>query len=494
MPFKAFKNSEDATIESIQRGSVSFLNKFTLLQVAFVALAAWVAGNSIALFTGAAFVIGVITFMASKSKQQLLSMNMLAVGLMGQVCLIVAALKGHPYQIDMHMYFFALLGMLAATLSISAILCATVTVAVHHLAIYVLLPLYVFPGESTLIRVVLHAVILLCETGVLLWVIALVTSAFKNATQKKEQAEEALAKAEASDKQRIIAEEQSKKERKELITRVANDFRSSVSKTIADVQKMVSESLAMFAQMAERASKAEAQSQSAASAVQETTQNTSSVAAATEELNSAISEIASQAQRAATNTLEATNDSKASIEVVGRLSNAAEAISEITVVITGIAGQINLLALNATIESARAGEAGKGFAVVAGEVKALASQTESATQQISESIAAMRAVCAEVSDSIQSVGSVVNEINGISTSIAASVEEQSAATKEISGLIQKVSNSAMGINSNVSELSSGVTQTSEDAKGLQKMLTSLQEKAGLLDGESEKFIKLLQDS
>lgn len=52
--------------------------------------------------------------------------------------------------------------------------------------------------------------------------------------------------------------------------------------------------------------------------------------------------------------------------------------------INAIAKQTNLLALNATIEAARAGDSGRGFAVVAGEVKALAGQTSSATDEIAE--------------------------------------------------------------------------------------------------------------
>ncbi|MEJ2434532.1 MAG: methyl-accepting chemotaxis protein, partial [Pseudolabrys sp.] len=54
--------------------------------------------------------------------------------------------------------------------------------------------------------------------------------------------------------------------------------------------------------------------------------------------------------------------------------------------IRNIAGQTNLLALNATIKAARAGEAGKGFAVVAAEVKSLAVQTATATEEIANHI------------------------------------------------------------------------------------------------------------
>ena len=60
--------------------------------------------------------------------------------------------------------------------------------------------------------------------------------------------------------------------------------------------------------------------------------------------------------------------------------------------IQAIAKQTNLLALNATIEAARAGEAGKGFAVVANEVKQLAAQTGTATDQISKTLNALNLV------------------------------------------------------------------------------------------------------
>ena len=88
---------------------------------------------------------------------------------MGGVSVFTYQLAGHPWQIDMHMYFFAALACLVAYCDYRPILAGTVAVALHHLVLNFLLPAAVYPGGADLGRVVLHAVILLIEAGVLSW-------------------------------------------------------------------------------------------------------------------------------------------------------------------------------------------------------------------------------------------------------------------------------------------------------------------------------------
>ena len=98
-----------------------------------------------------------------------------------------------------------------------------------------------------------------------------------------------------------------------------------------------------------------------------------------------------------------------SAKVIGELGKRSDEIGQIVETISGIAGQTNLLALNAAIEAARAGEHGRGFAVVAEEVRKLAEQSASATENISKLIATIQHDTSSAVESIEQGNQSVKE-------------------------------------------------------------------------------------
>jgi methyl-accepting chemotaxis protein len=160
-------------------------------------------------------------------------------------------------------------------------------------------------------------------------------------------------------------------------------------------------------------------------------EETGKVAAAAEELTATVASVSEQIRASATIAAQAVTDASRTDAIVQGLSGAAEKIGDVVKLITAIAGQTNLLALNATIEAARAGDAGKGFAVVASEVKALATQTAKATEEISRQVQAIRGTSTEAVAAIQGIAEVVQRIDTIAAEAARAIEQQGAATREI---------------------------------------------------------------
>ncbi|WP_300532518.1 globin-coupled sensor protein [Maricaulis sp.] len=217
-----------------------------------------------------------------------------------------------------------------------------------------------------------------------------------------------------------------------------------------------------------------------------------SAAASTTQMTASISEIARQASDTATQSSSASQSAQVTVETMTQLAAAADKIGEIVTLIEAVAEQTNLLALNATIEAARAGEAGKGFAVVASEVKALASQTGKATEDISRQIAGMQETVGRAVREIDSVSTSIEDVSATGASISAAVEEQNAATGEISRSAEMTASAAAELDTLISSVGEGARAAYEACRAVAGEVDDLQSQSRAMRENITGFLSKLR--
>ena len=157
---------------------------------------AWMAGTQPLVAGALSAALALLTTLAGR-RDDLSAHLLLAVALVGQPALMTGALAGHPWQIDAHMYFFAVLAILSALADERIVIAGAGAVALHHLGLNFSLPVLLFPGGADSARVLFHAVIVVIEAAFLVMMIrnrlALQTRAEAEAEAARAAAEEVKA-------------------------------------------------------------------------------------------------------------------------------------------------------------------------------------------------------------------------------------------------------------------------------------------------------------
>ncbi|UTW56753.1 methyl-accepting chemotaxis protein [Kordiimonas sp. SCSIO 12610] len=333
--------------------------------------------------------------------------------------------------------------------------------------------------------------------------IAKALSAFKAGLVEKAELEEQQKQAEAEERARQeneqkLAREREEEERErerraseevrertERMEALISGFETSIGDVLASVADASNALEQSAGTMRQVASDSEIQSSEVAAASTQASSNVSSVAAASEEMAASVQEISRQVVTSSDMTRQATSQAEETDKLVQKLAENISKIDDVVTLINDIADQTNLLALNATIEAARAGDAGKGFAVVASEVKALASQTAQATDDIRRQTMTVKGMSDEASRGMASMLSVFQQTTEIAGSIAAAVEEQNASTIEISQAAGEAANSTDRVSLNIGDLKNG-TQNARSAS------EQVFEASSLLSSQSENLQQVVE--
>ncbi|TCP73248.1 methyl-accepting chemotaxis protein [Sphingomonas sp. PP-CE-1G-424] len=438
--------------------------------------------------------------------------------LMGSLAAVIPAmlvflLKGHPWQMDAHMYFFVGMAALVMLADWRPIALATVLTAVHHLALEWWAPEFVFTGTGNLGRVIFHVVAVGLQFGALTVLTIQLERLFRSqsaalrrsreltelAEDGQRRTEEAMHQARAAEavaaRERQQREDQATRiasERRGELVALANEFDHSVTSVVKSIGQATERLEHAAVRLEDVTGGATQDAVEAASGAGRAARDIAHVASSIRDLSESIRTIAIAADQQSELTVVASLEAQRSVQTVAMLEDHAVQIEVFLDDIRELASKTNLLALNATIEAARAGDAGRGFAVVAGEVKVLSADTKRASDRISTLLAGIREGVADTGEKLRSVNTAIGQVSVAASGIATAVGEQRFTAQEVDAGTARAVDAADEIGTRIDGVAAAAGSASLLSASVRGSASDLAASARNLRSSTDLFVSFLQ--
>lgn len=308
------------------------------------------------------------------------------------------------------------------------------------------------------------------------------------ARERSEKAEQELQLQQERERERLEAEAK----KSALLDEVARQFERTVGDVVSGVAAASSQLHTTATRMATSAEEASRRTGEAAASMEEANAGATAAAAASDEFALSISEISRQAASSSELARLATVATGEADDTISALAASAEEVGQIVELIQTIAQRTNLLALNASIEAARGGEAGRGFAVVASEVKELAMQTTRATEKVADQIRAMQSTTGASVKALRSIAGQVKELESTAVSIATAVDQQSVAGRDLAQSIDLAARGTEKVSAHIEDVRALSLSTGAAASQVLSSADELEAQASHLGDQVRGFLRTVR--
>ncbi len=494
-------------IDTLRRTGVKLLTIAGWCITAAIAIASLEFGSNAsvaALVSAALNVLPTLCMRAQRSDEQARLVVALMVAM--QPALMLYAVQGWVWQVDMHMYFFVALATLTILCDVRAIIFASALVAVHHLVLAFAAPAWVFSGGGGIGRVMIHAVAVALQASIMCYISSQLTnmigslgrardesaSLAEASSRLAKEAQDALHVAEREREDRLKSEAEQAERRKADFERISVEFERSVrgvTAAVAETASLLEKSTKTIDEVAHETG--DQASDVADSAVQ-ASEAAKAVANGVAQLSQSIASIAVNVSQQNELTTHATTRSSTGSSVMDSLTERSDNIGEATRAIVGIADRTTLLSLNASIEAATAGEAGRGFTIVANEVKELAQQATEAAGRIDSLLSGVRDGTLEAEQNFSEIDRAISELSQAATAIRSDVETQRQSAGDIEDHAQRAASKVDDMAKRSKSLADKAENTKHLAGELDDAAAMLIENVRTLERSTDQFMNNLR--